>query len=272
MFKPHIRGIRPMLTPEDYALSQVFSFDIVTEDNVRINIWKKNAADEGRPYFLVFHGNTGHFGDVGKPKQGDDFDPQYRIKLLKKISEYGCGFIAVSLRGYGISDKVKSSEEGFVKDTRAVVEYILNRENIDNKRIVVFGESLGASVAMIAAEQMTIMAMPPAMVATVAAFSSMKWKVVELHPELNPEAVEKKLRHKFDSEERLKRLSKETLFFISHPGSDEVTRKDHSEKLASIAKESGFGFTYKQISGGHITWDAGEVISGIMEVYEKNRN
>ncbi len=264
IFRPDHHIVDPMLAPSEYGLS-ASPVDITTEDNIRIHLWVKQP-DSNKPLFIFFHGNTGHFGDVGQPDTGEEYDPQYRINLLKEI-EKKAGYIAVSLRGYGVSDKVASTEEGFVKDTRAVINYALDGLKTPHQRVILAGESLGAAVAMIAAEEMTIMDRPPAMVAIIAAFSSMKWKVIELHPDLSPEAVERSLRHKFDSEERIKKLGRDTSFYIAHPGDDEVTLKDHSRKLTEIAKEAGLDVTYEELAGGHITWEPKQVVDGVLERY-----
>jgi len=270
IFKPGHGKLDKMKNPEEYGLSGAKTVDIKTEDGAFIHLWVKEPDEDKKPLFVVFHGNTGHFGDVGKPKSGELHDARYRIKLLKTILETGSGIVAVSLRGFGKSSRIKPSEEGFIKDVKAVTDFVLLEKGFQNDRVIILGESLGASIAMIMAEAMTLIDKPPALVAKIAAFSSLKWKVIELHPDLSEQDVERSLKHRFDSEERLKNLKEATHLFIMHPEDDQVTGKFHSKKLADLAKEAGLLFTHKEITGGHITWDANEVVSNIMETYDKH--
>lgn len=272
IFKPLPSNVTPMKEPNEYGLDQVSAQDIQAEDGVSIHLWLKDPEDENSPVFIIFHGNTGHFGDVGARKKGETHDPQYRIRLLEDIVKRGYGIIAVSLRGFGKSGKAKPGEEGFAKDIKAVIKFALEEKKFHSNRIILLGESLGAAVAMMAAEEMTRIDKPPAVVAKVAAFSSMKWKVLELHPDLLEEKVEKAIRHKFDSEHRIKMLSEKTHLYIAHPSEDAVTGKHHSKKLADLAKEHGLKVTHTELAGaGHITWSPKEVISGVLEVYEMHQ-
>ena len=273
IFKPYKKSIDPLRTPTIYGLDRVVSADIQTEDGVYIHLWRRNVSDEEKPFFVVFHGNTGHWGDVGAPDREDEepYERNYRIGLLKEIDATGCGFLAVCLRGFGDSQKVKPSEDGFIIDAKAVIKYVTEKMRVSNKNVIILGESLGASVGFIMAELMTENKTPPALIATVAAFSSMKWKVLEMHPDLNEEKLEAGLKHKFDSEKRLENLHEDTHIYLTHPAEDKTTHKSHSKKLADIAKASGLKVTHKEIKGaGHITWNPKEVVSDVIKVYSKH--
>jgi len=268
IFKPFPSNVAAMKEPHEYGLRKVTAEDIKTEDGISIHLWTKEP-EKDNPVFVVFHGNTGHFGDVGTPKPDENYDPEYRIKLLAEITSRGCGLVAVSCRGYGKSTKAAPNEEGFILDVRAVAKYVLDEKKYPPGKIIILGESLGSAVAMIMAEVMTAAGKPPAIVATIASFSSMKAKVMELHPDLLEDDIERNVRHKFDSERRMKMLNDETHLYIAHPAEDMVTGKGHSKKLADIAKKHGLKVTYTELAeAGHITWDAKEVVSGALEAYQ----
>mmetsp|Transcript_56784 Transcript_56784/g.149590 ORF Transcript_56784/g.149590 Transcript_56784/m.149590 type:complete len:196 (+) Transcript_56784:83-670(+) len=58
----------------------------------------------------------------------------------------------VSYRGYGKSDG-EADEEGIKKDADAVILHLSSREDIDPKRIIVLGRSLGGAVGVYAASK-----------------------------------------------------------------------------------------------------------------------
>ena len=53
----------------------------------------------------------------------------------------------VNYRGYGESEG-KPSEDGIAIDAKATMEYVLRRKEIDNRKIYLFGRSLGAAVGI----------------------------------------------------------------------------------------------------------------------------
>jgi dienelactone hydrolase len=53
----------------------------------------------------------------------------------------------VEYRGYGMSEGV-ASEKGFYKDAEAAVSHLFSRSDIDNSKIIVFGQSIGGAVVI----------------------------------------------------------------------------------------------------------------------------
>ena len=85
------------------------------------------------PNLIFFHGNA---GNIGSRLPNIDL-------LVKRLN---CNVLILAYRGYGHSEG-KPSEKGLQLDAEATLEYALNREDIDNDRIFVFGRSLGGAVA-----------------------------------------------------------------------------------------------------------------------------
>lgn len=56
-----------------------------------------------------------------------------------------CNILMVEYRGYGKSQGCPS-EEGLCMDAMASIDYLLSRNDINHRRIVVFGRSLGEFV------------------------------------------------------------------------------------------------------------------------------
>ena len=105
--------------------------------------------------WLWFHGNGGNLGS--------------RVGQLHRAHKVlGVHQFIFDYRGYGNS-KGKPSERGTYLDARAALDYLRNRPGIDRKRIVYFGHSLGAAVAIELA-----VSHPPAGMALIGPFSSIK--------------------------------------------------------------------------------------------------
>jgi abhydrolase domain-containing protein 13 len=58
-----------------------------------------------------------------------------------------CNVFLVEYRGYGLSEG-EPSELGFYKDGEAAVNYLLNRNDIDNGKIILLGQSIGGGVVI----------------------------------------------------------------------------------------------------------------------------
>lgn len=48
----------------------------------------------------------------------------------------------VEYRGYGLSEGTPT-EQGLYVDAQSALDYLLNRQDIDEKKIILFGRSLG---------------------------------------------------------------------------------------------------------------------------------
>ena len=56
----------------------------------------------------------------------------------------GCNVCLLEYRGYGHSDG-SPHEEGLYLDAQAALEYLIGRPDVDQRKIIVFGRSLGES-------------------------------------------------------------------------------------------------------------------------------
>jgi pimeloyl-ACP methyl ester carboxylesterase len=109
---------------------------ISTADGERIVTWWIAPKRGDTPVYLYLHGNGSNLHS--------------RAARFGRLAEAGAGLLAVSWRGYGGSSG-SPSEEGLHADARAGYAELARR--VDPKRIVIYGESLGTTVAvMLAAE------------------------------------------------------------------------------------------------------------------------
>ena len=104
---------------------------VVTEDKKRLHGWWIRGA--GQRVVLYLHGNAGNASD----RLG-------RAKVLNQ--RFGLDVFLVDYRGYGNSSG-SPSEEGLYRDGRAIYRAAIE-SGFRAERIVLFGESLGAAVAV----------------------------------------------------------------------------------------------------------------------------
>ncbi|TET92887.1 MAG: alpha/beta hydrolase [Desulfobacteraceae bacterium] len=117
--------------PSDWRLScEDVYFD--TEDKKKLHGWyfplKGNA-----PLLLFCHGNAGNIS--------------HRLENVKLLLDQQLQVFIFDYRGYGKSGG-KPSEKGLYLDGLAAYDFIVNRKGISPHKIVPFGRSLGASVAI----------------------------------------------------------------------------------------------------------------------------
>ena len=105
---------------------------VITSDKERINAWFIKAG-QGASTIIFAHGNAGTMGD--------------RLLKLKYLHELGLNVLMFDYRGYGRSSG-HPDEAGIYLDGQAAFDYIASRVDIDPKRIIMYGSSLGGVVAV----------------------------------------------------------------------------------------------------------------------------
>jgi uncharacterized protein len=111
---------------------QDVAFD--TADGLRLAGWfVPAAAGQARATVLVLNGNAGNRAA--------------RAPLAAELSRAGLSVLLVDYRGYG-GNPGSPSESGLLADARAARAYLAARDDVDLTRLVYFGESLGAAVAI----------------------------------------------------------------------------------------------------------------------------
>lgn len=101
------------------------------EDGTELFGWYV-AARGSSPVLLWCHGNAGNL--------------IHRLDNLSRLVLLGLSVFVFDYRGYGLS-KGKPTEEGLYQDARAAHRYVVETRGVEPRRLVVFGRSLGASVA-----------------------------------------------------------------------------------------------------------------------------
>lgn len=111
-----------------------------TEDGLRLGGWFVPAPGARRGTAIhVFNGNGGNRG--------------HRAPLAAALARAGFATLLFDYRGYGGNPR-SPTEAGLLSDARAARAYLASRPDVDPRRLVYLGESLGAAVAVaLAAEE-----------------------------------------------------------------------------------------------------------------------
>jgi uncharacterized protein len=162
------------------------------------------------PAVLVCNGNGG--------------DRSMRTALAAALSRMGLAVLLFDYRGYG-GNPGSPSEEGLAADARAALGYLAGRPEVDPRRVVYLGESLGAAVALrLALER------PPAALVLRSPFASLA-EVGRRHYPFLP--VSLLLRDRYDSAARVGRLTAPLLVVAG--SRDRIVPAGHSRRLFAAA-------------------------------------
>lgn len=181
---------------------------IVAQDGTRLHAWSATHPSP-RASLVWSHGNAGNIG-----MRGD---------VLVRLHARGFDVLAYDYRGYGRSDG-RPSEAGLYQDAEAAFDEEVRR-GIPPARIVCFGESLGAAVAIHLATRR-----PCAAVVVVSPFTSLR-DVARRH--YGPLAV--LAGDRFDSASRVAKLG--VPVFVAHGDRDEIVPFELGERLFALAAE-----------------------------------
>lgn len=113
------------------GLPEMTDVRVRTADGLELLAWW-HPPDADRPTVVYLHGNGGHIG--------------YRGSRVRPFLDRGMGVLLVSYRGYG-GNPGSPSEAGLLADGRAALEF-LAAWGIAADRTVLYGESLGTTVAV----------------------------------------------------------------------------------------------------------------------------
>ena len=231
-------------TPEDAGLQyEDVSFD--TRGGRQLQGWYvPGTAKGGNTTWIWFHGNGGNIG--------------HRVDEIAMLHHrLGVNIFIFDYQGYGQSQG-EPTEQGTYQDARAALEYVSNRPGIDSGKIVYFGRSLGAAVAVELATEK-----PPSGLILVSAFSSVSDMTRVAFPFL---PVGWLVKGRYDSVFRIRRIH--TPLLIIHGAQDDMVPVAQGRALFEAANQPktfrmlpGAAHNDTHINGGQGYWDALEEIS-----------
>ncbi len=193
-----------------------------TEDEVWLHGWFV-GAEEPRGVLLFFHGNAGNIS--------------HRLDSMRTFRELGLSVFIFDYRGYGRSEG-EPGEAGTYRDARAAWRYLREERGTAARHIVVFGRSLGASVAawLAAREQ-------PGAVIIESAFTSARDLGAELYPWLPIRWI---LKFEYDTRAAVRDIHSPLL--VVHSTEDQIVPFHHGQALFEAANHPK---AFLEIRGGH---------------------
>jgi len=204
---------------------------IVTSDNLVLAAWFVPAEEDPRGVILFCHGNGGNIS--------------HRLDSLRIFHDLGYSTLIFDYRGYGESEGA-ATETGTYLDARAAWRYLTESAAFPPQQIVLFGRSLGASVAARLAGEVS-----PAGLIVESAFTSAPDRAAELFPLLPARWL---CRYQYDTMAAIDKISCPLL--VVHSPEDEIIPFSHGERVFSHAKEPK---TFLRINGDH---NSGFLLSG----------
>ncbi|HEV3496117.1 MAG TPA: alpha/beta hydrolase [Actinomycetes bacterium] len=186
-----------------------------TADGLRLRGWFVPPVGGARPpgpAVLVCNGNGG--------------DRSMRAALAVALSRLGLAVLLFDYRGYG-GNPGSPTEAGLAADARAALGYLAGRPEVDPERVVYFGESLGAAVALRLATER-----PPAALVLRSPFASLA-EVGQRHYPVLP--VSLLLRDRYDSAALASRLTAPLLVLAGER--DRIVPASHSRRLFAAAPQ-----------------------------------
>jgi fermentation-respiration switch protein FrsA (DUF1100 family) len=232
MYFPHA-SVPP---PAAVGLADVEQVTFTTRDDVQLHGWFVPATQSpARATLLVCNGNAGNRA--------------YRAELARAFRPHGVAMLLFDYRGYGDSAG-SPSERGLALDARAARSYLLSRPDVDATRLVYFGESLGAAVAVeLAAEH------PPAALVLRSPFTSMA-DVGSHHYRMLP--VRLLLRDRYAAIDRIARVRAPLLVIAGN--ADRIVPLEQSRRVHDAAGSSKAFVVIEGADHNDATLNAGPIV------------
>ncbi len=220
-------GQGPLQSPSDSLELNFQRIELNTEDGLKLIGWIVPSANDSSsgPWLLFCHGNA---SDISYP------DYILRYKIFNKI---GINVLAIDYRGFGESGG-KPSEEGLYNDALTAYNYLNKTIKISPERIIIYGHSLGAAVAIDLATKVQAGA-----IVAKAAFKSVPDMGQQLYPFLPMNLL---VKNKFMSIDKVSSIAYPKLFI--HSIEDEIISINDGKALFEKAIQPK---SFLQIKGNH---------------------
>ncbi len=206
-FNSHLKG--------DGLIHSFENINIRTEDNINLKGWL-HLKDPKKKTILFFHGNAGTLDN--------------RIYKLNFLGNLDVNFLIIGWRGYSGSSG-KPSEFGLYVDAKSALNW-LNSKGITDDKIILYGESLGTSVAIEVGQNRDF-----AGIILEAPFTSM----IDIGKKYYPFfPVELLLKDKYVSKNKIKNIKSPVL--VMHGKKDNIVPFYMGKKIYDLANQPKFKY------------------------------
>jgi pimeloyl-ACP methyl ester carboxylesterase len=190
------------------AVPRSQALELVAGDGTRLRGWLvRGQSPAPWPLVLYFGGNAE--------------EVSWLLPEFSRLPDWAT--LLVNYRGYGLSEG-RPSEAALYRDALALYDSIVERADIDPRRVVVVGRSLGTGIATYVASQR-----PVAGVVLVSPFDSMVEVARGMYPFL---PVDLLLRHRFESDQRARLIRAPLLALVA--AQDTLVRPERSRRLLEV--------------------------------------
>jgi hypothetical protein len=192
---------------------------IPTSDNIELLGWyhEKNLKDYKT--VIYFHGNAGSL--------------ENRIHKLNHFQDININFLIIAWRGFSGNDG-KPSEQGLYVDGKSAI-YWLTKKGIEEKNLILYGESLGTGVVTHLAQNKSF-----AGVILETPFTSMIDVAKIVYPYI---PVNLLLKDKFENYKKIKNINSPIL--IMHGEADQIVPFSMGKKIYEIANKPKYSYFTK---------------------------
>ena len=200
-------------TPRVAGASAVEEVWIEAADGVRVHgIYA--AAENAFADLLFFHGNAGNLYD--------------RLDNVTLLVASGFNVLIMDYRGYGKSEG-EPSEAALYEDGLAAYRFLIDEKGADAARLVLFGRSLGSTVAIELGSQH-----PAGVVIAESAFTTAR-ELARLHYGILPNVLLRAMTHQFDSLSKAPNLRAPVLYI--HGDRDNIVPVEMGRRLYEASPE-----------------------------------
>jgi len=220
LYLAEVPGRTLSMTPADVGFDYQ-DVSIKTSDGVALHGWF--IVGRSSRVLLFFHGNAGNIS--------------HRLDSIRQFQELGLSVLIIDYRGYGQSEG-RTTERGIYRDADAAWRYLIDDRGMAANNIVIFGRSLGASVASwLAAQQQ------PLALIVESSFTSVPDIAQDLYPWLPARWLSR-----FDHATRDYVRDVRCPILVVHSRDDEIIPFHHGEAIFAAANEPR---TLLAIRGSH---------------------
>ncbi len=189
---------------------------IKTLDNIELIAWYHRKKINDYKTILFLHGNAGTL--------------ENRIHKINHFKDMNVNFLLLAWRGFS-GNKGEPTEEGLYEDAKSAVRW-LKANNIHEKNIIIYGESLGTGIATEIAQNKNF-----AGVILESPFTSMVDAGKDKYPYL---PVRFLLKDKYESDKKIKKIKSPIL--VMHGKVDNIVPFQMGKKIYELANEPKYSY------------------------------